>query len=216
MEFNIRRVRAMARKEALHVLRDSRSLASAVALPILLLVLFGFALSLDVNEVPIVVWDQSNTPQSRELLAAFSGSRYFSLVGQVDQYSDVEHALDRRDAVVGLVIPADYARKRESQAGARVQLLADGSDSNTATLAIGYAEAIVSGLAQNIMVERRQRAGQPPLRQPAELEPRVWYNPELKGVNFIVPGLIAIIMMTIAATLTSGTISREWRLFWAR
>jgi ABC-2 type transport system permease protein len=209
-ELNPMRVRAMARKEALHVLRDSRSLAAAIALPMLLLVLFGFALSLDVNNVPLAIWDASNTPQSRALLASFTGSRYFSLRLTTDNYHDLERALDRRDATVALVIPPDYARRLESQGGASVQLIADASDANTATLAMGYAEALVAGVAQNIMVERRERAGQPPLRQAVELVPRVWYNPQLTGVNYVVPGLIAIIMMVIAATLTSGTIAREW------
>lgn len=209
-ELNPLRVRAMARKETLHILRDSRSMAAAVALPVMLLVLFGYALSLDVNNVPLAVWDASNTPASRALAAKCSGSPYFSLRRQVDNYRDVEHVLDSREATVVLVIPSDYAHQIESQGGARVQLLADGSDANTATLALAYAEAIVAGEAQTIMVERRARAGLPPVPQPAEMEPRVWYNPQLQGVNFIVPGLIAIIMMTIAATLTSGTIAREW------
>lgn len=204
------RARAMARKETLHIVRDPRSLALAVALPMVMLILFGYALTLDVDEVPLAVWDASRTPQSRELVAAFTGSRYFRLRGDLQNYRDLDRAIATGEAIVALVIPPDYARRMESDGGAQVQLIGDGSDANTSTLAMGYAEAVVAGVSQDLLIERRKRAGMPPLRMPAELSPRVWYNPQLEGVNFIVPGLIAIIMMVIAATLTSGTIAREW------
>ena len=204
------RIWAVARKEFLHILRDARSLAMAIAIPMLLLVLFGYALTLDVDEVPVAVWDQSESPASRELLAAFSGSRYFSFREHVRNYRELGDAIDSRRAMVGLVIPADFSRRIEARRSASVQMIVDGSDANTATLAIGYAEAVVEGYSQSVAVSQMERVrGRRPV-PPLEVRSRVWFNAELEGRNYIIPGLIAVIMMVIAATLTSGTIAREW------
>ena len=135
-----RRVSAVARKEFLHVLRDSRSLVMALAMPMLMLMLFGYALTLDVDNVPLAVWDQSGTAQSRELIGRFAGSRYFALVGYVNNYRDLERAIDTGEAMMGLVVPRDFAQQIEAGRDAPVQLIVDGSDSNTATIAMGYAD----------------------------------------------------------------------------
>jgi ABC-2 type transport system permease protein len=190
---NARRVRAVARKELLHIIRDPRSLGMGIAIPILLLLLFGYALTLDVDDVPFMVWDQSRTPASRELVSRFEASRYFSLVSHATTYREIERSIDRREVLLALVIPREYGRDR----GARVQILADGSDANTAAIAINYAEAILGNTANAVMF-------------PAELRPRIWFNEEMESRNYIVPGLIAVIMMVIAALMTSLTIAREW------
>ena len=139
---NFRRVGAVARKEFLHVIRDFRSLIMAIAIPILMLLLFGYALTLDVDNVPLAVWDQSGTERSRELVSRFDGSRYFSLRMGVGNYGELVRAIDEGRVLVGLVIPRDFAQQIEAGRDAPVQLLVDGSDSNTATIAIGYGEAI--------------------------------------------------------------------------
>lgn len=190
---NVRRVRAVARKELLHILRDPRSLGIGIAMPILLLLLFGYALTLDVDDVPFAVWDQSRTPASRELISRFEASRYFSLVSYTTTYREIESAIDRRDILVALVIPLDYGSRKN----VRVQLIVDGSDANTAAIAVNYAEAILGNTVNAVM-------------HPAELRPRIWFNPEMESRNYIVPGLIAVIMMVIAALMTSLTIAREW------
>ena len=128
-----RRVWAVARKEFLHVLRDPRSLAMAIAMPMLLLMLFGYALTLDVDNVPLVVWDQSQTPASRDFVSRFGGSRYFSLKRYGDNYRELEHAIDSGEALVALVVPSDFAGRSRPAAPRRVQMIVDGSDSNTAT-----------------------------------------------------------------------------------
>jgi ABC-2 type transport system permease protein len=205
-----RRVWAVARKEFLHVLRDPRSLGMAIAIPMLMLVLFGFALTVDVDNVPVVVWDQCGSVSSREFTARFDGSPYFSVVGSVDGYGAIEAALDRREAIVALVIPIEFSREIEQGRTAQVQLIVDGSDSNTATIAIGYAEAIARIYGMETAVRELRRQGLPPIRRPLDVRQRVWFNADMESRNYIIPGLIAVIMMIIAAMLTSLTVAREW------
>ena len=207
---NLLRLWAIARKEFIHVFRDPRSLAMAIAIPMLQLVLYGFALTLDVDRVPMVVWDQSGSHASRELVSRFTGSRYFALRGYVRDYREMERVIDEGDAWVALVISRDFARRVEAGRPAPVQLIVDGSDSNTATIAIGYATAITQGYSQDLTLEALRRMGGRPIVQPLELRPRAWFNAEMQSKNFLIPGLIAVIMNVIAALLTSLTVAREW------
>lgn len=206
----LQRIKAVAKKEFLHVLRDPRSLIMGLAIPMLLLFMFGYALTLDVDRAPLMVWDQSNTSASRDFISRFTGSRYFSLTGTTDNYKDMERAIDERKALMALVIPPDFGRRVEGREPARVQAIIDGSDSNTATIALGYAEFIVAGYAQKIAMEEIQRSSGANIRPPLAMEPRVWFNTDMLSRNAIVPGLIAVIMMVIAALLTSLTVAREW------
>ncbi len=207
---NLLRLWAIARKEFIHVLRDPRSLAMAIAIPMLQLVLYGFALTLDVDRVPMVVWDQNGAHESRELVSRFTGSRYFALRGYVRDYREMERVIDEGEALVALVIPRDFARRVEAGRPAPVQMIVDGSDSNTATIAIGYATAITQGYSQDLTLEALRRMGGRPIVQPLELRPRAWFNAEMQSKNFLIPGLIAVIMNVIAALLTSLTVAREW------
>ncbi|MDE3244894.1 MAG: ABC transporter permease [Acidobacteriota bacterium] len=204
------RLWAVARKEFIHVLRDPRALGISIFLPLVLLLLFGYALTLDVDRVPLAVWDQSRTVQSRELVSRFQGSRYFSLERRVHGYDEIEQEIDHGRAMMALVLPVDFGRKVAANRPVQVQILADGSDANTATLALGYAESIVRGYSQEIVLEQARRlTGRAPAI-PLELRPRVWFNTDMQSRIFIVPGLIAVIIMLIAAVLTSLTVAREW------
>jgi ABC-2 type transport system permease protein len=207
---NPRRVGAVARKEFLHVIRDFRSLLMAIGTPVLLLTLFGYALTLDVDHVPMAVWDQSGTERSREFISRFGGSRYFTLRTFVNNYADLVRAIDTREVMMGLVVPRDFAQQIDAGRDAPVQLLVDGSDSNTATIAIGYADVIAEIYALDLTLEQNQRRGGTKLTIPVDVRPRVWFNEELESRNYIIPGLIAVIMMVIAAMLTSLTVAREW------
>jgi ABC-2 type transport system permease protein len=204
-----RRVWAVARKEFLHVLRDPRSLGMGIAIPMLLLLLFGYALTFDVDRVPLVVWDQSQTPASRDLVSRLAGSRYFALRRFVRNYGQIDRAINKGEALAALVIPRDFGGKVAAGGSAPVQLILDGSDSNTATIAGGYAETVVGQWGQEVLLNRLDRAGRQ-VRVPLDVRPRVWFNPDLESRNYIVPGLIAVIMMVIAALLTSLTVAREW------
>jgi ABC-2 type transport system permease protein len=206
----LRRVWAIARKEFLHVLRDARSMGMAVAIPMLMLFLFGYALTLDVDNVPMIVWDQSQTPVSRQLISRFSGSRYFSLLGQVDNYGDVQQAIDAGRARVALVVPRDFAAHVGNAEDAPLQLIVDGSDANTAMITINYADSVVQTYSQDLRMRFLWRNGLLTVVPPLDVRPRIWFNEDMQSKNFIVPGLIAVIMMVIAALLTSLTVAREW------
>jgi ABC-2 type transport system permease protein len=199
------RVKAVARKELLHVVRDWRSLGMGVFIPLMLLLLFGYALTLDVDRIPTVVWDRDATPQSREFLSHFSASRYFSIVGHASDYGEIEDAIDRRDAAMALVVPTDFARRLSRQEPVKVQAILDGSDPNTASYAIAYAEGVAARFSAAVAVSPSRHAG-----GMIELRPRVWFNQEMESRNYILPGVIAIVMMVIGALLTSLTVAREW------
>jgi len=207
---NPRRLKAVAKKEFLHVLRDPRSLMMGIGIPMLLLFLFGYALTLDVERVPLVVWDQAGTAQSREFVSRFSGSRYFELRERADSYPQIERAIDNRRAMIALVIPPDFDRKLSRGEASPVQTILDGSDPNTATIALGYAEATAATFSRDIALKQLQRQGITPHLPTLELKPRVWFNTDMVSRNFIFPGLIAVVMMIMAAILTSLSMAREW------
>ena len=206
---NLRRTRAMASKELRHIWRDARSLIIALALPVIMLLLFGYALSLDVDHIPTLIFDSDGSPESRALIARFEGSRYFEILGFVDDYRTIERSIDREECLIAVVIPKEFSRNLLTGKEVQVQLIIDGSDSNTASIALGYAEALVANHA--LALQSAQEGGtQTPL--PVEARLRVWYNSDLKSQNYIVPGLLAVILMIISALLTSLTIAREWEM----
>lgn len=209
---SLRRTRAMARKEFLHIFRDPRSLLMALAIPAIMLLLFGYALSLDVDRVPTMVYDVDQSVQSRELIASLRGSRFFEVVDVVTSYEPVDAAIDSGKCLLAFVIPTDYSRHVLRGEPAEIQVLVDGSDSNTASLAIGYAQGVVATQSFQLQAKYADAHGAGPLKVPVQIDSRVWYNSELKSKNFIVPGLIAVILQIIAALLTSLTIAREWEL----
>ena len=207
---NLQRVFAIIRKEFVHIIRDPLSLAMAIAMPVLLIFLFGSSLSLDVDKVPLVIWDQNRTSDSREFIGRFTGSRYFLLSGYVNSYGEIEQSIDKREAMLALIIPNDFSRKLETGQKADAQLIVDGSDSNTATIAIGYAKTVTDGYTSSLLLKAVQRQGEKKVAIPLEAKPRIWFNQNMQAKNYIIPGLIAVIMMVIAALLTSLTVAREW------
>lgn len=194
-----RRLLAIARKEAIQLRRDPRSLALAFLLPVLMLLLFGYAITLDVTDIRLAVVDRSMTVESRRLVDAFVRSGYFSVAERPQTPSVAEEAIRRGRATAVLGIGPGFAADLAAGRPARVQLLVDGSDANTASIALNYAGAIVSEFGSG--------AGAAPV---LEVRSRVWYNETLESRTTIVPGLIAVIMSIIAAMLTSLTIAREW------
>lgn len=207
---NFRRLGAIFHKESLHILRDVRSLIAALLVPVSMLLLFGYALTLDVDRIPAAVHDLDRTPESRALIERFRGSRYFTIVGEQGGYAAIDAGVNRGELLMAVVIPPDYSRRLARNEEAQVQLLLDGSDSNTASLAAGYAEALVLAHSAALRDRALRARGMGELKMPLDARIRVLYNHELKSKNFIIPGLIAVILMIIAALLTSLTIAREW------
>jgi ABC-2 type transport system permease protein len=211
---SLRRTVAVTRKEMRHILRDTRSLTMALAVPILMLLLFGLALSLDVDHIPTLIYDADRSAKSRDLIEQFRGSRYFQILGYTDSYKAIERAIDRNQILLGMVIPPDYSRHIGSGKEAEVQLLIDGSDSNTASIALGYAESVVQSYSLQLRSEGQNRRGVSSAQTgpPVDSLLRVWYNSRLESKNYVVPGLIAVILMIIGSVLTSLTIAREWEM----
>ena len=207
---NARRIWAVARKEGIHIVRDWRSLVMGIAIPILLLTLFGYALTLDVDEVPLVVWDQGSTQASRDFISRFEGSPYFALRRVVQTYAVVVRAIEAGEALVALGIPVDFAMDVESGRVGRAQAIVDGSDSNTAIIVLGYVETVARTYNQDLAIEQAARTSGRTVTVPLDLRQRVWFNADMESKNYIIPGLIAVIMMVIAAMLTSLTVAREW------
>lgn len=196
------RLRALIQKEFIHIIRDPRSLAMAFLMPLILLVLFGYAITMDIKLLNLTVYDQDKSAASRAYLDGFRASGYFNIVASVDSYTQAREQLDQGSVHLALVIPRNFARDLDLGRTALAQLLADGSDANTATIALGYAEAITNRFSATRQSARVALA--------VDNRLRVWYNPELKSRWFIIPGLIAVIMTVITALLTSLTVSREW------
>ena len=199
------RLLAMSRKEWIQLRRDARSMILAFVLPLFLLLFFGYAISWDVNDIRIAVLDQDRTPSSRALVDALSSSGYFTVDEWLTSPVEIDDRLVRGSVAGVLTIPPGYARDLEAPGrAAEIQLLLDGSDANTATIAFNYADAIVGRHGAKTALAGRS------IVAPISLEPRTWYNPNLESRHMIVPGLIAVIMSIIAAMLTALTIAREW------
>jgi ABC-2 type transport system permease protein len=209
---NARRTRAVFQKEFRHVLRDARSLIMALVLPMFLMLLFGYALNLDVDRIPTLVYDRDQSPASRELIQQFRGSRFFQIEGFVDNYGAIERGFDRSRILMAIAIPRDYSQRVAAGDKTDVQILLDGSDSNTASIALGYADLIMQDYSNQLASTGRNRTAGMRIGNPVDEQVRVLYNNTLESKNYVVPGLIAVILMIIAALLTSLTIAREWEM----
>ena len=206
---SIRRIKALTKKEFIQMSRDIRSLMGALFNPLLMIFLFGYALSLDVDRIPTVVLDLDRTPVSREFIHRLTDSRYFTLVRYLDRDADVDASLAKGEALMALVIPLDFASKVKRGVHAPIQVVFDGSDSNTATIALGYLKAVAAGFDIALQKQRIRRAGLKMVDMPLEARIRVWFNPELKSKNFIIPGLTGVIMMAICSVMTALSVSKE-------
>lgn len=196
------RIKAIAKKELVQIWRDPLSLAMAFLLPVILLFIFGYAITLDVNNLSTVVYDLDKSGMSRELMAELRGSGYFTIIDTVDDRGAIDEYLDSGKARVAITIPKDFSKDIKRGGPAQLQVIVDGSDSNTATIALGYITAATELYVLRMNINHNKSLIDPRVR--------VWYNPELKSKNFIIPGLIAVIMSIIAAILTSLTFAREW------
>lgn len=196
------RVRSLIRKELRQLLRDPRSRRLVFISPIIQLVLFGYAVNTDVRNVRTVVQDGDETPTSRAMVDALENSEYFRVVAEVGPGDAVDRALDRGDAVVAVVVPPGLQADLRGGRPARVQVLVDGTSSNTATVVQGYAGRILADFGTSV-------AAAGPRRPPVELRARAWFNPDLASRTYNVPAVIGTIMFLMALMLTGLSVARE-------
>jgi ABC-2 type transport system permease protein len=205
------RLLALIQKEIIQVLRDPISLMIMFVLPGFMLILFGVAISLDVDRIRLAVLDLDRTPGSREFIRRLTESGYFHIVAHVSDDREIRRLVDAGEASVAVKIPPDFERNLKVLRPSPVRIVVDGSDSNTATITLSYVNLIVQQYSTDRLLEGFARLGIQTERVglPTELEPRILYNPELVSENFFVPGLIAMVMMVSTAVLTAMSIVRE-------
>ncbi|MBO8165049.1 MAG: ABC transporter permease [Brevibacillus sp.] len=207
--FQLSRYLAVVKKEIIQIRRDKPSLAIALVMPFMMLFLFGYAVNTDVDHIATAVWDQSQSAASRELVRNFVNTEVFEVTTYVSGYDELERLIDEGSARVGIVIPPDYANKRDSDQPVSVQLLIDGSDPNIARTASSNAQLIIQNKAISIQEQKLKKQGLGELEMPLALETRVLFNPDMKSIVFNVPGLIGIIMQNVTMILTAFSLVRE-------
>ena len=206
----LRNIQAVTRKEFYHLIRDFRSLYLAFALPLLLILLFGYALSLDVDNVETVVVDYDKTDLSSDIIRRLDASPYFHVAAHLHNTKEATEYLDHGRAILVVVIPPDLTKNLRADREAPLQLLLDGSDPNFASITRGYVTAFIEQYNRKLLVQFLNRQGMEKIKPPVEARIRVWFNEDLESRNFIVPGIIAVIIMIVGAMLTSLVIAREY------
>ena len=206
----LRNIKAITRKEFYHLIRDFRSLYLAFAVPLLLIFLFGYALSLDVDNVETVVVDYDKTALSRDFIRHLDASPYFRIGAYLENTKEVTKYLDHDRASLAVVIPPDWTKNLQADREAPLQIILDGSDPNFSSITRGYVTAFIEQYNQKLLADFLNRQGMEKIKPPVEGRIRVWFNEDLESRNFILPGIIAVIIMIVGAMLTSLVIAREY------
>ena len=202
-------IRPVMRKEFRQIRRDTRSLIFMIFLPAFLLIMFGFALNFDVKHVPLAIVDQDGSRTSRELVTKFRTTEYFDVKAVLERTGDLDGLMARERIRAALVVPESFAEDLLAGRSPSVQFLLDGANAMSGSTAAGYAAAILQSYSQRITLEAIARRGFGGMRLPLETEVRVWYNPELRSARFLVPGLMAFILMVVLTTSTAFSVVRE-------
>jgi ABC-2 type transport system permease protein len=201
------RTLTIARKELLHIIRDKRTLVVMFLIPVVQLFLMGYAATTDIEHLRTVVLDADRTPQSRELVEAYRVSDYFDIVDYVRNEAELAHMVDMGTAHAGLMIPSGYGADVAAGRTTSVAFVIDGSDPNVANVVLAASQQV--GLAQSVRLIERRLGVSSERMTALEVRPRVWYNPEMKSANFMIPGLIGMILFLLTAMLTALAIVRE-------
>jgi ABC-2 type transport system permease protein len=202
----------IVRKEFRQIKRDKRILSILLFIPALMLLMFGYALNFDVRHTSMAVYDEDRSSTSREFVEQFFISEYFTKVQTLESKAEINNLLDAEQARVVLVIPSSFTKDIQRGRAASVQVIVDGANSNAASTVLGYINAIIQQYSVKVMTASFVRMGQQNITMPIDFEPRVWYNPELESAKFLVPGLIAFILMVTAVVSTAMAIVREREL----
>ena len=204
------RIAAIIRKEILQIRRDVPSLLITIAMPLLLMLAFGYGVRFDIQHIPVYVYDREGSQQSQDFLKHFQASEYFRVLKTVDNYPALIHALDAGACRLAIVIPVNFSEQLTKGGPVSVQALVDATDNNTANVGISYSEAVVQTYNRNVQLDWLGRHGQTAVQPPLAVDTRTWFNEDLESTANIVPGVVAIIMAVIGSFLTSLTIAREW------
>jgi ABC-2 type transport system permease protein len=207
----IYRIWAISKKELRQIRRDVRTLIVMFAFPIFMLVLFGYALNFDVSHIKIGVYDREKSEMSREFIESLKKSGYFDIITYFDNRDEINKALDEKLVQCAVVIPEDLSEKFYNKKDAQIQYLVDGVDGNSATIIMNYVNAATRNLSGKYQNETLERSGIN-IYTPIDLEPIFWFNPELKTTQYLMPGLIASILITLSVVLTAIAIVREKEL----
>jgi ABC-2 type transport system permease protein len=202
----------IARKEFRQIKRDKRILGVLLFIPAMMLLMFGYALNFDIKHTSMAVYDEDQSSVSREFIQQFITSEYFTKVQVLASKAEINNLLDGEQVRVVLVIPSEFTKNIQLGRAASVQVIVDGANSNSATTVLGYINAIIQQYSVRVMAESFVRMGRRQITLPIDFQPRVWYNPELKSAKFLVPGLIAFILMVTAVISTALSVVREREL----
>jgi len=209
---SLRRLRSIVRKEFIQLIRDRRTLVTIITLPIMQLMLYGY-LSNDVTHISTAVFDESRTPESRTLLNTFANTTYVDLRYYTTSFAGVQRLIDGGQAKIGIWVPPDYASRLRSGRTAQVEVIVDASEPTSARAVLALSGGVGQVLSTQLLVQQTQRlTGGQPNALPVDVRARAWYNPTLENVNFIVPGVIAIILMFVTTFQAVTVIVREREL----
>ncbi|MCX6121690.1 MAG: ABC transporter permease [Ignavibacteriales bacterium] len=200
------------RKEFLQLRQDRKMFGMSFVAPVFQLIILGYAATFDVTHIPTVVCDFDNSPSSRELVRNFTSTEYFRVDGYFDKTSEIDNQLDDGHASIAIIIPRGFEKKIGAGQSAPLQIIADGTETSTAGIGLSYASIIVSRYSQNILLESLVKRGSVTMPARVSAEFRVWYNPELKSRNFMVPGVLGLLLMVMTMLLTSLAIVKEKEL----
>ncbi len=208
----MKRILRVVKKEFLQLRRDKRMFGMLFIAPVLQLILLGYAATVDVKNIPIVICDLDNTKESRELISHYTSSGYFTTVAYIDDINQIDGYLKSGEAGMALIVPVHFGRDILAGRTPQLAVIADGSDSNTSGIGLSYASVIALSYARNIIVRRAEKFNL--ISNPDDLpqvvaQTRAWYNPDLKSVNFMVPAVLVMVLMVITLTITSLAIVKE-------
>lgn len=203
----IKRVRSLIKKEFRQIARDRMTLGVLLVVPLFLLAIFGYAISLDVRHVSLGIYDGDSSAESRSYIAAFEHSEYFDVLFHAPGPADLDERIASGSLQAALIIPAGFSEELIQNRQVQVQILVDGSNGSVAATIVGYLEAFTFDHSQRISAAFVQGAG--PVRAPLTWQPRIWYNPELRSTNFLVPGLIVFILIITTVVSTALSVVRE-------
>lgn len=207
---NLNRLLAMAGKEVIQIKRDARSIAIVIAMPLVMMLAFGYGVSFDTRHIPVYVFDMEGSQQSQDFLKRFQSSAYFNVVAAVDNYPALLQAIDEGRCQIGIVVPSGFSNKLAAGRTVSIQALVDGTDSNSANLGMSYSQAVVQAYSQQLQVQWLQHRGYAGIQPLVSVDARTWFNESLESMPTIVPGVVALVMAVVGTFLTSLTIAREW------